>query len=99
MIVRSLELFRDYSKINDQRFQFFLSIKASSVQFFVRIENFQILFDLFSLLIIHAIDNEIINEMIKMNILIISYAKHKTKTHIQQNLNKSFNFNQCVVIS
>ncbi len=99
MIVRSSESFQDYSKINDQRFQFFSSIRISNVQFFVRIENFQISFDLFSSLTIHAIDNENMNEMIEINISVISYARHETKIHIQKNLNKSLDFSRCAVIS
>ncbi len=65
----------------------------------MKIENFQISFDLFSSLTTHAIDNENMNEMIEMNISVVSYARHETKTHIQQNLNKSFDFSRCVVIS
>jgi hypothetical protein len=84
MIVKSSILFRDYAKINDQEFQFCLSMKISSVHFLIiyEIENFQKSFDLLFLFTTHAIDDHDMNETTCMIISIINDTKHETKIHI-----------------
>ncbi len=101
MIVKSSILFRDYSKISDQEFQLFSSMKISSVYLFVfyRIENLQKTFDLLSSIAAHAIDDQDMNKMLWIRISIINHARHEVQSHIKQNFNECFDFNRNDVVS
>jgi hypothetical protein len=101
MTVWSSILFWSCSKIDDQRFQFFSSIRAFDVNFLIIqwIEYLQISFNLFSSLTSHAVNNHDMNSSIKIKISIVVNARHWINSHIQQNLNKSLDFRESDVFS
>jgi hypothetical protein len=101
MIVRSSELFRDCAKISDQEFQFFSSMRISSIDFLIVqwVENFQVSFDLLSSNKDHAINYLNMNRTFRIMISIIFNACHMRNFHIKQNFNEDFNFKRCDVRS